>query len=359
MDFTEQLDSYLRRQTEDNLFSGVVLIQQDASTTIFHEAYGPADRTWNVANRPDTRFRIASVSKMFTALAVLQQIAAGNLDLDMVVQEALALEKGAIPEDVTVRHLLTMTAGIADWFDESRDWEEVWEELSREHAVTLLRRNRDYLPLFTHKAPLAPSGQRYRYNNAGFILLGLLLEQVARQPYGDYICDHVFEPAGMRQTAFLALDEVERNVAEGYIPQSEDEQIVGWKRNIYAVTPAPAADGGATSSAADLCRFLQTLRQGQLLSERMAQLMLTPQVLESEERHRGYTWMYGFGNEFLLDDQQQTVRYGHTGEEDGISCRLYHYPRPQLDVAILGNQSWCAGRVGWYLHDLIIENFQS
>ena len=84
--------------------------------------------------------------------------------------------------------------------------------------------------------------------------------------------------------------------------------------------------------------------------------MLTPKVREADEQFRGYTWMYGYGNFFLLDASDQIVRWGHTGEEDGVSGRLYHYPRQNLDVIILGNQSWCAGSLAWEIHDLIVAS---
>ena len=128
---------------------------------------------------------------------------------------------------------------------------------------------------------------------------------------------------------------------------------MGWKKNIYAVTVGPAADGGPTSTVDDLIRFAQALRNGTLLSPALTQEMLTPQVQQDEENYRGYTWMYGYGNIFLLDENGQVVRWGHTGKEDGISCRLYRYPQEKMDVVILGNQSWCAGRLGWEIHDLI------
>ena len=83
--------------------------------------------------------------------------------------------------------------------------------------------------------------------------------------------------------------------------------------------------------------------------------MLTPKVSQTDERIRGYTWKYGYGNFFLLDDDAHIVRWGHTGEEDGVSCRLYYYPKANLDVVILGNQSWCAGSLGWEIHDILLE----
>ena len=160
----------------------------------------------------------------------------------------------------------------------------------------------------------------------------------------------------MNRSDFVALDDVDDEVAEGYIAVvDESEQIIGWKKNTYSTTPEAAADGGATSTVVDLVKFSQALRKGLLLSAEMTQEMLTPKVAEGDEPFRGYTWKYGYGNFFILDQNEQIVRWGHTGEEDGVSCRLYYYPKENLDVAILGNQSWCAGDLAWAIHDLILE----
>lgn len=355
MTFAERLDQIITKRNREEQFSGVVMIKQNEDE-LFKAAYGYANHAWKIKNRVDTRFRIASVSKMFTVVAVLQLIEEGKLSPDTSVAECLGLENTTIPKEATVHHMLTMTSGIADWFEESGDWEENWAALCREHPIYLFRRNQDYLPLFTNKPPLFPVGEKHQYNGAGYILLGLAIEKISGLSYFDYVRGRIFEQAQMTRSDFLSLDSVHEEVAEGYIPVTEqDDKVIGWKRNIYSTTPEAAADGGGTSTADDLCRFSRALRQGQLLSAQWMQEMLTPKVLERAERFRGYTWKYGYGNFFLLDDSEHIIRWGHTGEEDGASCRLYHYPKQNLDVVILGNQSWCAGDLTWEIHNLILE----
>jgi hypothetical protein len=89
----------------------------------------------------------------------------------------------------------------------------------------------------------------------------------------------------------------------------------------------------------------------------MSHALLTPQVIADQDQYRGYLWKYGYGNWFMLNNQHEVVRYGHPGEEDGASCRLYYYPKPNLDLIILGNHSQCAGTVSWEIHDLIMEMY--
>lgn len=357
MTFAERLSQLFAEKSRQERFSGAVLISQHGQP-LFERAYGYANRSWSVENGIDTRFRIGSISKMFTAVAILQLVDQGKITLDTSLVEGLGLHKSKIPREASVYHMLTMTSGIADWFDESGDWEEEWAALCRQHPIYLFRRNQDYLPLFVNQDPLAPVGEKHQYNGAGYILLGLLIEKVSGLSYFDWVSQQVFAPAQMVDSGFLSLDGVYDRVAEGYIPitDSEDEEkVIGWKRNIYSVTPEAAADGGATSTVHDLSRFSRALRGGRLLSARWTQEMLAPQVLADDEPFRGYIWKYGYANMFLLDEAGRIVRWGHTGEEDGVSCRLYYYPARDLDLILLANQSWCAGSLAWEIHDCILD----
>lgn len=348
----DRLTELLAAKAAANEFSGVVVLQQ-GDRTVFSGAWGFAHRGWQIPNSLATRFRLASVSKMFTAVAVLQCIAGQKLSLDTPIVELLALQETRIPAQVHIAHLLTMTSGLADWFDESGDWEANWEALRRAQPLYLLRRNADYLPLFVNLAPLAKPGAGYHYNGAGYILLALAVEKASGLSYENYVRRHVFAPAGMDRADFIALDEVAPDLAEGYLPA--EHAPGGWVKNIYQATPSAAGDGGAVAAAADLLSFSTALRRGVLLPPEWTRAMLTPQVKEDLDAY-GYDWRYGYGNNFILTASGEIVRWGHTGEEDGVSCRFYHYPAQELDVVILGNQSWCAGKLGWEIHDIILTS---
>ncbi|MEZ4590303.1 MAG: serine hydrolase domain-containing protein [Chloroflexota bacterium] len=345
---TLQLHDLIQRQATADEFSGVVALWQ-AQEPIYQQAFGLAHRGFGLANTLETRFRLASIGKMFTAVATLQLIAQNKFTRDTPIHDLLDLSQTTIPTNVTIFHLLTMSSGIADWFEESETWEADWAALCREHPLYLLRQNADYLPLFSQKPPHFGAGERYQYNNAGYILLGLAIEAVTGLDYFEAIRQLVFAPAGMSGADFIPLDAIAPNLAEGYVAENG-----GWRKNIYSTTPSAAADGGAVASAADLYAFSVGLRNGRLLPPPLTQAMLTPQILQNSEPMRGYIWHYSFGNEFVFSQQNRLLRWGHTGEEDGASCRLYHYPDQALDVVILGNQSWCAGTLGWEIHDLIL-----
>lgn len=336
-------------------FSGAVLVSQAGERLIF-QGYGYANLTWRIRNTPQTHFRIASVGKMFTAAMVLHLIEQGKLSLETRLSDILDLQDTKIPSDATVYHMLTMTSGIADWSNEESDhFDEEWAEFCRVHPIYLFRKDADYLPVFANLDPYGPVGEKHRYNGAGYILLGLMIEKLTGMTYFDAVRQNIFIPAGMKDTEFLNLDDVTPGVAEGYIPVRDDRDVItSWKKNIYATTAGPAADGGATSTLEDCLRFSRSLREGKLISPEFTRAMLSPQVVQSDDNYRGFQWRYGFGCFVLLNHEGQVVRWGHTGEEDGVSCRLLYYPQQDMDVIILGNQNECAGRLAWAIQDLFL-----
>ncbi|CAG0956790.1 Penicillin-binding protein 4* [Anaerolineales bacterium] len=344
-----------RKIARNKSFAGAVLVRQ-GETDLLCRAYGYANRTWKIKNRPETRFRIASVGKMFTAAAVLQLIEAGKLAFDTRVTERLGLAGTKIPPEATVRHMLTMTSGIADWSnEESENFDAEWAQFCREHPLYLLRRDADYLPIFANLEPYGPLGEKFRYNGAGFMLMGLMIEKVTGLSYFETIRQNIFARADMTETEFLDLDDVVPNVAEGYVPiKDENKKIIGWKKNYYSTTAGSAADGGSTSTLEDMVRFARALRSGRLIPSELAHQMTSPQVVETDDNYRGFQWRYGFGCFVLLDMQDQIVRWGHTGEEDGVSCGYWYYPQQDVDVVILGNQSSCATKVLWDIQDFVL-----
>lgn len=351
--FNAKLAKVMNKHVREYQFSGAILIRRGGDD-IFRRAYGFASRTWNIRNKTEMRFRIASVGKMFTAAAAMQLIEAGKFSLETRVVEYLDLKGTRLPLEATVYNMLTMTSGIADWInEESENFEAEWKQFCRDHPLYLLRRDADYLPIFSQLEPYGAVGEKFRYNGAGFMLLGLMIEKATGLSYFDYIRRSIFARAGMEQTDFIDLDDVYPNVAEGYVPIIDDSgAVISWRKNIYLTTAGGAADGGATSTLDDLVRFSRALREGKLCTKGSVESMLTPKVVAYEDPPQ---WMYGFGCFIQLDDDNKILRWWHTGEEDGVSCRLLYYPAHKLDVVVLGNQSSCAGKVTSDIHELIME----
>lgn len=355
MKFQEKLNEFMMEKEKSNEFSGVVLIRHNGSD-VFTGCYGYANRSFKVKNEINTRFRTASITKMFTAVSILQLIDEGKICLDTSAVEYLDLKNTKIPAEVTIHDLLTHTSGIADYFDEMNSEDEDWEKLWEEKPIYTMRSLLDYFSMFAYNEPVNKIGELFKYNGAGYILLGMIIEKASGMRYFDYVRKNVFAKAGMEKTDFISLEEVCDDVAEGYEPVEKDGKIVGWKSNIYLTTPSAASDGGAVSTAEDLMKFIDDLRKGKLLSSEMTQKILDPHVLDEDSNGaRGYVWKYGYANWFILDDNDNIVRGGHPGEEYGVSARLYYYPSNGIDVVILANLGLCASSIGWQIHDFIME----
>lgn len=330
----EKLTHLLDRTIEEEGFSGVVQVRQGGKV-VYERAAGLASRAYGVKNTPQTRFGTASVTKLFTAVAVMQLIEAGRLGLDTPVVGLLELADTAILPEVTVRHLLTHTSGIGDYFDEEieEDYGKVWETIPNYQVNSLS----DMLRLFIHQAPKHQPGEVVAYSNAAYILLGLVIEKVTGGSYFDYVRENIFRRVDMESSDFLPLDGVFAHLAEGYIPlYAEDGAIAGYRRNIFTLPRVGASDGGAYTTAEDLCRFLQGLREGKLLSVQWMKEILRPRVLELTQEETSF--YYGYGIYFVCKGDR-VIRYGHPGEDPGFSCRVYHCPEMDLDFAVASNVS--------------------
>jgi CubicO group peptidase (beta-lactamase class C family) len=327
--------SYLRERAATDGFSGVVRIDVGGEP-VLDEAFGMASRTWQVPCRTETRFDSASITKLFTAVAVLQQVDAGAFDLDTSTTGYLELQDTAISSDVTPYHLLTHTSGIADAAAAAAG--EEYEALFVDRPSYAIVETADFLPQFVHKPPNFAPGEGCRYCNCSYVLLGLMVERAAGLPYREYVRANVFEPAGMDRSGFFRMDRVESDVAEGADPIVDDDgNVTGWRRNIYSYPPIGSPDGGAHVTASDLVSFHRALRSGRLLSAEQTAAMLSPK----EDHHATETGVHrtGFGFEFDVSAEGDVVSYWKEGVNVGASGILAHHPQQDMTFAVLSNRS--------------------
>ena len=329
----DELERYFQQRTQQDAFSGVVLITQ-GSSQLFAGAYGYASRSWKVPNTLTMRFDTASVTKLFTAVATLQLIDRGLLAFDTPVIDFLGLQETAITRAVNVFQLLTHTSGIAD--DAEEESGEVYADIWKTRANYAVTETADFLPQFAHKPPNFPPGQGCRYCNCGYVLLGLLIEQASGLSYRDYVRQQIFAPAAMLHADFLRMDLTYDDVAEGCDPlHDEHGTLVAWKKNIYAYPPIGSPDGGAHVTASDLDRFLRKVKAGSLLSAQATAAFFTPQVLH----HVQDDWkqMYGYGIEFAVDGTGKVMFAQKEGNNAGVSAVIRHYPDEDITVILLAN----------------------
>ena len=329
------LDEWLRSRADADQFSGVVLIRRGAQT-LFSQGYGWASRRWAVPMTLAMRFDIASVTKLFTAVAALQLVDEGRLGLDVPIVEVVDLAGTTISSNVTLRHLLTHTSGIADDADEEagEDYAALWIDKPCYSVI----QTRDFLPQFAFKPPVFAPGAGCRYCNVGYILVGLAIEAVTGSSYRDHVCSAVFARAGLAASGFFDRREAVPDVAEGWDPVLDGAgNRTGWRQNIFSYPPIGSPDGGAHATAADLVRFLQAVRAGELMSAKLTERFLSPQVLH-HRRDDGAVW-YGFGLEFVIDSNGAVRNYYKEGHNAGVSAIVRYYPADQLDVVVLSNSA--------------------
>ncbi|MGN6483192.1 MAG: serine hydrolase domain-containing protein [Thermomicrobiales bacterium] len=326
----------VNRAVDEDEFSGVCCVVRDGRE-VYHEAFGLAHRGFVVPNRLTTRFDIASVTKLFTAVAMVQCIERGDLALDTPLIPFLGLEGTAIPETVTVFHALTHTSGIADDADEEAG--EDYADLFIDSPNYRIRETTDFLPNFAFKEPNFLPGAGVRYNNCAYVLLGLAIERATGMAYRDVVRERVFAPAGMTGSDFLAMDIAAPDFAEHYTRVDTADGSERWQKNIYSYPPIGSPDGGATVPARDLVRFIDALRAGLLVGETGRELLLRPHVLAGEPTERDpFRQDYGFGFEFLLNESGAIVTMQKDGINAGVAAILAHYPQTNTTVAILANQ---------------------
>ena len=327
------LDADLIERTASGRFSGVVRIEASESL-VYEAAYGFANRTWQIPSAAHIRYDTASITKLFTAVAALQQIEAGAFALDTGVVEYLELSGTTLSSAITPYHLLTHTSGIGDDADEEDG--ERYEDLFVDRPNYSVIATADHLDQFMTKPPKFAPGAGCRYNNVAYILLGLMVERATAMSYRDYVKARVFAPAGMDRSAFFRMDVIEPDVAEGADPIVDaNGAVTGWQRNIYSYPPIGSPDGGAHVTAEDLARFHTALRSGTLLGAELTAAMLTP---KEQYRPRGEGMhMTGFGFEFETDSVGRVRRYWKEGMNVGVSGALLHYPAEDLTVVVLSN----------------------
>ncbi|MBT1155292.1 beta-lactamase family protein [Aminobacter anthyllidis] len=289
-------------------FSGALLIAKDGKV-VLEKAWGLADRERKLPVTVDTKFRIGSMNKMFTAVAVLQLVEAGKLGLDEPIGTYLSSYPSKdIAKKVTVRNLLTHTGGTGDIFGSEFDKNRL-----------NLRTIDDYIALYGKRAPLFAPGAGQRYSNYGFILLGALIEKASGMSYEDYVRKNVFAPAGMMSTGSLPETEPVPGRSIGYLNQGgklvPNTDTLPWRGT---------SAGGGYSTVGDLWRFAEALQAGKLVSKAMLDLATSTQFP-----------MFGFG--FAVVGEGNWKGFGHNGGAPGMSGDLHIFPRLGYVLVSLSN----------------------
>jgi CubicO group peptidase (beta-lactamase class C family) len=323
---------------ESGEFSGVISVS-NPSGVIYQKACGYRNRAERLPNDPDTSFAIASGTKFFTALAVCQLIDSGRLRLDDRVWDILPYDLKMINKNVTVFHLLTHTSGIGDYIDEevSSDYYDILS-LYDNRPVHKWESLEFYLPMIHEQPQKFAPGARTGYSNAGFILLGLVVESVAKQPYQQYVTENIIRPLGLTRTGFYRMNQLPGNTALGYI---FDEASKDYITNVLFMPIIGGSDGGLFTSAGDMITLWDAVLTDKLFSASMREQFLTPHG--------------GFGLGVYLRSEDGRTEYHTEGGDFGVDFFSAYYPETKIIASALGNTEMNTGPLRRQLFDLLAK----
>lgn len=297
-------------------FSGCLTVV-DGAETIFDECRGIAERNFGTPVDHQTRFHIGSMDKMFTAVAIAQLVETGKLSWNSTLAQLVPeYPDRETAKKITVWQLLHHTSGLGDFFVP-----EFFQ--NREKFVNPA----DYLDLISRQPKPGTPGGDLNYSNAGYILLGRIVENVSHENYFDYIQRHVFMPAGMANSGFDAQEDVTPKLATGYFHDGVFSTV--WKANWMSLPFKGSPAGGGYSTNADLLRFAKALRDAKLVKRETLQKMFDNEVPAGPG---GYA--AGFGDRV---SHGRHIR-GHAGGAPGMNANLAIVWETNAAVAVTSNE---------------------
>jgi CubicO group peptidase (beta-lactamase class C family) len=315
----EAIDALIASYRAKGLTDADVLVAR-AGAPVFRASFGLANREWGVPNRPGARFWIGSMTKQFTALAILQLAGEGKLSLDDPVSRFVQAAPPAWRQ-ITIRHLLTHTSGIPNHTSLPEWADQTWLDRSPEDLIRFVRdRPLDFAP-----------GAGFQYDNTGYVILGFIVQKASGQSLSDYLSAHVFAPLGMQNTGFVG-DQVLPGRASGY-----EHQGTRWVADLWVSPIHDSGAGGLYSTTDDLLIWDQALYD----PKRLGLTDLKPMFTD-------YGHGYGFG--YVIDRQDGHPLWWHNGHVAGFSSIMARYPEDRLTIIVLSNDD--GARVEPFSRDL-------
>jgi D-alanyl-D-alanine carboxypeptidase len=314
-DLVAALRARLEKESAADAFAGAVLLAKDGQP-VFTGAYGMAEREKKIPNTLNTKFRIGSMNKMFTAVSILQLVQAGKVSLsDPVGKYITDYRNKDIATKVTIQQLLTHTGGTGDFFGPQFD----------AHRLEL-KTLEDYVKLYGERGPEFEPGSRWEYSNYGFLMLGVVVERVSGKSYYDYVSENVYKPAGMTSTGSFPEDQKVPDRSMGYMRSGGE----GLRPNTDTLPYRGTSAGGGYSTVDDLLRFANALTSHKLLNAENTGMLTTGKVATP----RGNKYAFGF-----MDNAEGTPmrHFGHGGGAPGMNGELEIFPQTGYVIVVLSN----------------------
>ena len=315
----------------DENFSGLISIKHN-NEIVEQKAFGYADLANRIPNKIDTKFGTASAGKVFVATAILILIEKGYISFNSVIGDILSFDLKQIDPKISIRQLLNHTSGIPDYFDESimDDYEELWID----YPNYKIRKSSDLIPLFIDKPMMYPRGEKFQYNNTGYVVLDLIIEEITKEPFDTYLDKTIFTPSNMQNTGYFELDRLPANCANSYIFDKERNE---YRTNIFSIDAKGTGAGGAFTTATDIENFWYALLNEKLIGKDLLNKMLTSQI---EENCYGYgLWLFNENTPYFQ------------GCDPGANFISSYDTKRKLSITILSNMEYNVGELHNELHN--------
>ena len=323
--YSKLLDVYVQAEFKVKEFNGTVLVMQKGKA-MYEKSFGLADREWNVANTNETKYRIGSVTKQFTAVCILQLAEQGKLNLDDKLSKYIPdYPKG---DSITTHMLLNHTSGIINYTDLPEFWPKAILPLSKDSMIALFK----YKPL-----DFSP-GTKWNYSNSAYFLLGVIVEKASGKNFSEYLLKNVIEKAGLKNTAMDNVDSVLLYRAKGYAKNRQG----AWEHAMPISMEGPYSAGAMFSTVDDLYNWTKALHTNQVLSAASTQKMFTP-----------YKNNYGYG--IGIDSLKTHKLVSHNGGIPGFASYLGYFPDDDICVAVISNNGSNSTTLGRALSSIMFD----
>jgi CubicO group peptidase (beta-lactamase class C family) len=317
---TEQLDELLNQYLEYGKFNGSVLVA-DQGRVVYKKGFGMANMEWDIPNQPNTKHRLGSVTKQFTAMLILQLVAEGKIDLQAPITTYLPEYNKANGDKITTHHLLTHSSGIPNY----TAFPNFFAEDSRNPYTP-----DEFVKKFENKELEFTPGEKFNYSNSGYFLLGVLIEKLSGKTYAEMLQEKIFRPLGMHDSGYDNHNDILKNRATGY-----EKNGTSFVNSAYLDMSIPYAAGSLYSTVEDLYLWDQALYTTTLLPQKYMDLYFKPYIPAFGNLQYAYGWMVG--NESIGNTTDSIAIITHGGGINGFNTIISRSPSNKSLVVLLNN----------------------
>jgi len=314
-DQASRIDALVQKYADYSLFNGSVIVARGGEV-LLKKGYGMANFEWQVPNTPDTRFRLGSLTKQFTSMAIMQLVEEGKLSLEDKLSDRLSYYRKDTGSKVTIHQLLNHTSGIPSYTE--------IPDIVKEHGRDMLS-TRELVTTWCSRDLEFEPGTRFVYNNSGYVILGAIIEELTGKTYEQAVNERIFKPVGMKSSGYDHSESLINHRACGY-----ENRLNGVRNADFIDMSLPHAAGALYSTVEDLLLWDQALYGTKLLSEAGKSKMFTPGA-----SNYGYGWYIMKAPAGPAKAERQFFR--HMGAITGFSSLILRVPQDRILIVLLNN----------------------